>query len=173
MRLKNYILTYFAIISVIFGLYYFSYLKHPAIQDAKLKEALATADIYGNKITDYQDKKFIIINFWASWCPPCVEETPSLIRFAEKYEKDFYLIALSQDDSKKEIFSFTKTFPTLKSEFIHIIHDNSQAIARSYKVDKLPETFIYSVKKNKYMQFSGATNWDSPEVIDLINRYFQ
>ncbi len=151
--------------------YYFVFINQ--IQDRNLIDALALPDIYGNTISSYRGKKYIIVNFWATWCPPCVEETPSLVRFAEKYEKDFYLLALSQDDSKKEIFSFTKTFPSLKSSFIHIIHDNSQAIARSYKVDKLPETFIYSVAKNKYIRFSGSTNWDAPEVIDMINKSFK
>ncbi len=118
------------------------------------------------------ETEFIVINFWASWCPPCIEETPSLVRFTEKHSGQFTLFALSQDTAKKDIEDFVKTFPSLRSPFITIVHDDSQTVARAFEVDKLPETFIYSVKQNKYFRVSGSTNWDQPEVIVTLNKYF-
>lgn len=128
-------------------------------------------DIYNNPIGKIETD-FVIINFWASWCPPCVEETPSLIRFTQKYSKYFTLFALSQDTAKNEIHSFVKIFPALKSSYVTIVHDDSQSVARSFKVKKLPETFIYSVKQNKYFQLSGATNWEQPELVQAIEHHF-
>ena len=172
MKLNTYLVSIATVVLSSVVLYYFQYEKQFYLPDQNLNETLLLTDIYGKKISGFENKKYIIVNFWATWCPPCVEETPSLVRFAEKYEKEFFLLALSQDDSKKEIFSFIKTFPSLNSKFIHLLHDNSQAIARSFKVNKLPETFIYSVEKNKFIQFSGSTNWDDPAVLDLINKSF-
>lgn len=139
--------------------------------DPRLQKIFSMRDIYNNPLKSLTTD-FVIVNFWASWCPPCIEETPSLIRFTQKYAKHFTLIALSQDSSKKEIENFIKTFPALKSADITIVHDDSQNIANSYKVNKLPETFIYSVKENKYFQLSGATDWEQPELIETLNKFF-
>ncbi len=144
--------------------------KH--FQDARLEQIFQMRDLYNNPMKPI-DTDFIIINFWATWCPPCVEETPSLIRFTEKNKKYFTLLAYSQDSTKQEIESFIKTFPSLKSKSATIIHDDSQNLARAFFVNKLPETFIYSVKQNKYMQLSGSTDWDRPEVAAAIKKYFQ
>lgn len=124
-------------------------------------------DIYNNPIAN-RKKEFLVINFWASWCPPCIAETPSLVRFVEKKLNSATLIALSQDGSMKDIEEFIKTFPALRSPAVTVIHDSSQTIAHAYGVFKLPETFIYSVQTNKYLQFSGATNWDDPEILSKV-----
>ena len=145
--------------------------QNEKIPDLRVAQILKLRDIYNNPVKDIKTD-YVIINFWASWCPPCVEETPSLIRFTERHSKSFTLLALSQDTTKKEIDEFIKTFPALKSEFITIIHDDSQSAARSFKVFKLPETFVYSISQNKFFQFSGSTNWDMPEVIQALEKYY-
>lgn len=157
------------ILTSYFGYIYFN--KKQNEMDSRINQIFTLRDIYNNPLSKL-NTDFVIINFWASWCPPCVEETPSLIRFTHKYSKSFTLIALSQDSTKTDIENFMKTFPALKSSDITIVHDASQSIAHSYKIEKLPETFIYDTKKNKYFQLSGATNWDQPELIEAISKYF-
>lgn len=160
------------LVSLAIGLTYFYFFDtNKKIKDARISQIYLMRDIYNNQITELKTD-FVIVNFWASWCPPCVEETPSLIRFTEKHSKHFTLLALSQDTAKKEIEEFIKIFPALKSFYITIIHDDSARVARSFNVVKLPETFIYSVKQNKYFQLSGAANWEQPELKKTIENYF-
>lgn len=141
------------------------------LAEPRLNRILKMRDIYNNPIAKLETD-FIIVNFWASWCPPCIEETPSLIQFTKRYSKHFTLIALSQDTTKKEIEDFVKIFPAMKSPFITVVHDDSQSAAHSFNVNKLPETLIYSVKENKFLQLSGSTNWGDPKVIEGIAKYF-
>ena len=171
---KKFILISALILTLSTGAFYFYALgttKQIKTEDIRINQILEMRDINNNRLKNVATD-FIIINFWASWCPPCVEETPSLIRFTQKHAAKFTLIALSQDTTKKEIEDFIKTFPALKSNFITIIHDDSQSVARSFKTNKLPETFIYSVKQNKFFQVAGAADWDQPLVVETLNKFF-
>ena len=69
-------------------------------------------DLNDNDVSlgDFKEK-VILINFWATWCPPCKEEIPSLNQLYEKYkDKDFVLISISTDDSKKDIVTFAEKY---------------------------------------------------------------
>lgn len=166
---KKHVLIYFALSVLVISFLYVQQSKNKL--DPRIEQILSVRDIYNNPAPQLKTN-FIIINFWASWCPPCIEETPSLVRFTEKHAQHFTLLALSQDSTKKDIEDFIRTFPALKSNFVTIIHDDTQRLGRSYKVEKLPETFIYSVKQNKYFQVSGSTNWDDPLVLQAIEKNF-
>ncbi len=111
---------------------------------------------------------YIIYNFWATWCPPCIEETPSLLRFVQKNSNRFFLFAISQDSSLKDIEVFLKSFPKYKNKNIEILWDDNRNLAMNFKVNKLPETFVYQIKKNKLIKISGSFNWDEA---NLINKF--
>ena len=154
------------------GIFYLFKVNQNAVADPRVNQIFKMRDIYNIPVAKLSTD-FIIINFWASWCPPCVEETTSLVRFTEKYSQYFTLIALSQDTEKKDIESFIKVFPALKSRYITIIHDDNQSSARLFKVGGLPETFVYSVKQNKFYKITGATDWDHPDLIKNLERHFK
>lgn len=143
------------------------------LPNQEFSEVLLTKNIYGFKTTILpQNHEYLIFNFWATWCPPCIEETPSLVRFVMENPKKFHLFAISQDSSPKDIDNFLLTFPSFNNPDTDIIWDDSRYLARKMNVEKLPETFIYSVKKNKFLKISGSTNWDSEDVKKYIDEYF-
>lgn len=113
--------------------------------------------------------EYLIVNFWASWCAPCVEETPALIKFSID-NPEYKLIAISQDDSLDDIQNFIKVFPNYTNAHIDIVFDHNKDLARRYSVVKLPETFIYSRSKKKYIQLSGATNWADPQLKEMFQK---
>lgn len=84
--------------------------------------------------------KTVIINFWATWCPPCVEEIPSLTKLYDKIKDDprFEFIAVSADESMEEIADFfdgeAPPFP--------VVLDAGGEVAAKYGTSKFPETFI-------------------------------
>lgn len=117
------------------------------------------------------NSSYLILNYWASWCPPCIAETPSLIKFVNTH-KQFQLMAISQDSSTKDIEDFIKTFPGLRNENTEVIWDDSKELSRKMNVEKLPETFIYALRTHKVLKISGSTNWEDPELLTYIENYF-
>ncbi len=133
---------------------------------------MQSKNIYGFKIQDQLDRpEFLIINFWASWCPPCIQEIPSLLKFVQK-NSQYKVVAISQDDGLAEIKSMIKTFPDLKEINFEIVFDETRSLSREFKVEKLPETFIYEYKTQKIMQISGSIDWLSVESKNQIDSFF-
>ena|ERR1700692_3266941 len=118
---------------------------------------------------DRPDGKIVIVNFWASWCPPCIEETPSMLDFAKRNQGKLSLFSVSQDSSKKEIEDFLKGFPGLGESNVHLIWDADRSKASQFKVYKLPETFVFSRQGKMIRQLSGAMDWSAPELQALID----
>ena len=98
------------------------------------------------KLADYLGK-VVLIDFWASWCPPCQEEMPELIKFYKSHSNpDFELIAVNIDNSEENMEHFIdKLFP--KPGF-PIIIDNKQQIPSLFDIASMPTT-IFIDKKGK------------------------
>ncbi len=98
------------------------------------------------KLSDYSGK-VVLIDFWASWCPPCREEMPALIDFYDSHKNSkFQLIAVNIDDKEENMQSFLDNlFP--EPEF-PIIADNKQKIPPLFNIEAMPTT-IFIDKKGK------------------------
>ncbi len=98
------------------------------------------------KLSDYQGK-VVLLDFWASWCPPCREEMPALIKFYKSHtDPDFQLLAINIDDNKGNMDRFLdKLFP--RATF-PIISDDSQKIPPLFDIQAMPTT-IFIDKKGK------------------------
>ncbi|MGZ3690144.1 MAG: TlpA family protein disulfide reductase, partial [Pseudobdellovibrio sp.] len=105
----------FLVLAVISGAGFYFYSSRHITQDERLELLTKQKNINGFVLKpELFESEFLIINFWASWCPPCIEETPSLIKFS-KTHPEFKLIAISQDDTLNDIQNFTKLFPNFKN----------------------------------------------------------
>lgn len=162
LQAKYLILILVVLSSILF--FYFSNKEH----EVRLSKIESQSDIYNRSLSSL-DKEYILLNFWASWCPPCIEETPSLIRFAKKNTIQLDFIAVSQDQNLVDIKNFIKIFPDLGFEKFYIVFDQTQELSRQFKILKLPETLLYSRSKKTWLQFSGSQNWESKEFINDIN----
>lgn len=96
----------------------------------------------------------VIVNFWASWCIPCLEEIPSLIKLSEKLKNELAVVAINtdEDDQLKNIAKIQKKLNIPKS-FI-IVPDNKFKIADAFKFSAIPVTVIF--KKGKVVYFSNG-----------------
>lgn len=84
--------------------------------------------------------KVVVVNFWATWCPPCIEEMPSMRNLHGKLKDDprFVMIAVSADDSWAPVKEFfQKEPPTFR-----VALDASGNLARQYGTEKFPETYV-------------------------------
>ena len=110
--------------------------------------------------------KVVVLNFWASWCGPCVEELPSLQKFAERYNgKGVQVIGVSLDEDANAYMKFLTdhevNFMTMR--------DPTHNIAETYGTYKLPETYIISAKGTLLNKVIGETDWTSQEMTSYFD----
>ncbi|WP_282143869.1 TlpA family protein disulfide reductase [Cellulophaga baltica] len=117
-------------------------------------------DLEGNPISlnDYKGKK-ILLNFWATWCSPCIEEMPSLERAMTLLKDDNFIFLLATDEPIETINNF-KAHTNVKLNFIRYTGALSQL-----KIYALPATFIYNEQGKEVTVIRGASEWDAPEMI--------
>ncbi|HTQ81510.1 MAG TPA: TlpA disulfide reductase family protein [Thermoanaerobaculia bacterium] len=100
-----------------------------------------------------------LIHFWATWCPPCIQETPAIQRLAKDLadRQDFALLMIAVADRKEKVDRFLGPAAAMA------LFDPNWDVAHRYGTSQLPETYL--VVKGKVVQkFIGATDWDNPEV---------
>jgi thiol-disulfide isomerase/thioredoxin len=115
--------------------------------------------------------KVVILNFWASWCGPCVEEMPSLIKLVQTFPKDIELVAISGDSTIADIESFIKSFPELKTQAnIHVIFDEDKKLSQQYQVFRLPESYVLNKDQKMVKKISGTINWNTEEALQYMGQ---
>lgn len=97
----------------------------------------------------------VIVSFWASWCIPCLEEVPSLIKLGEKYHKNELAIVAINTDEENQFQNIAKIQKKLSipNSFL-IVPDKKFKIADSYKFSAIPVSIIF--KKGKVIKFSNG-----------------
>jgi thiol-disulfide isomerase/thioredoxin len=119
------------------------------------------------RLSDYRGK-VILINFWATWCPPCVREMPSMERLKQKMSADdFAVLAVNQMEDPDDVFAFTGQLeldPTFD-----ILFDTDSEVSRYYAVRGLPTTYLIDKKGNIRYRAVGGRLFDHAEVIAIIN----
>lgn len=129
-------------------------------------------DMEGNShsIADYKGK-VLLVNFWATWCPPCVKEMPSMQRLQTMMSgKAFETLAVNMGEDKASIQNFLTGHPAMKDTPISfpILLDSDGVVLKSWKIFAFPTTFL--INKNgdiKYGLFGGL-EWDSPEAVEVV-----
>ncbi|MES2768889.1 MAG: TlpA disulfide reductase family protein [Bdellovibrionota bacterium] len=118
------------------------------------------------------NQKVIIINFWASWCGPCVEEIPSLLKLIDQASGQVALVALSLDNDQKAMMDFLKNYDTSNPN-IYMLKDPNYMLAESFGTFKLPESYILNKDRKLIKKISGSINWTASDITALINSELQ
>lgn len=120
-------------------------------------------DMEGNAValSDFKGKK-VLLNYWATWCRPCLEEMPALQRSRDILEKDNYIFLLASDQPLATIQSFVARRGL---DFNFIKFNGSLATLKIYA---LPTTFIYNEAGEQVDKIVGGVEWDSPEMIQKL-----
>jgi peroxiredoxin len=107
----------------------------------------------------------VVLNFWATWCPPCVMETPSLEKFAtEMKTQGVTVIGVSVDKNGQQLNRFIKDYHLSYP----IARDPSAALANRYGTYKLPETYIIDRNGLVAEKIISNTNWIDPRMIMFV-----
>jgi cytochrome c biogenesis protein CcmG/thiol:disulfide interchange protein DsbE len=126
------------------------------VQDSDGK--LALSDFHG---------KVVILNFWASWCAPCVEEMPSLVQLQQRFkDKGVTVVGVSIDVDGDAYHKFLKDY---KIDF-PTVRDPDQKTSSLYGSFKWPETYIIDRDGIVRRKFIGAVEWSQPEIVDFLSK---
>ncbi|HEV1993159.1 MAG TPA: TlpA disulfide reductase family protein [Candidatus Acidoferrum sp.] len=117
-------------------------------------------------LTDLKGK-VVILNFWATWCPPCVEETPALNRLQKYIEaRNGVILGVAADEDPTAYEKFLReqgvVFPTYRDP---LTRDNHSPIAQSYGTSMYPETYVIDRHGKIARKFIGFQQWDSPNML--------
>lgn len=113
----------------------------------------------------------VLINFWATWCAPCVSEMASLDRLYQKYkDKGFVVVAVSVDeDGWKAIDEFLKKIPVT----FPILLDSDYKVADLYGTYRVPESYLIDKEGKIIDKILGAQEWDSPDMLSKVEKALQ
>lgn len=137
------------------------------LADRPIAPAFSLQDIEGktHQLSDYRGK-VVVVNFWATWCPPCREEMPSMQRAWESTLKkeDIPLLAINVGEDEETIFAFTGNYPV---DF-PLLMDLDSNVINSWPVRGLPTTFIVDKEGRIAYRAIGGRSWDDEKLLAAI-----
>jgi len=165
---RNYLVKFFLAVIVFFtmpALHAESNDLH-AVQGKPIAADFSLRDIDDkqHKLSDYRGK-VVIVNFWATWCPPCRFELPSMEKLWQATKnKDVVMLAINIGEDADTIFTFTADYPVT----FPLLLDSDSAVLKKYPVLGLPTTFVIDPQGRLVYRAVGTREWDDQKIIDAI-----
>lgn len=134
-------------------------------------EPIAFTDAKGNE-TDFSQYagKVVMVNMWATWCPPCIRELPAIERLEAKFEEDeFAVLPISIDrDGKDKVVPFLKS---MGMSSFNTYYDETQELGEVFPLDTIPATFILNQKGELVAYVRTFVDWDDDKAAELIKSF--
>ena len=138
-----------------------------------LAPAFTLKNLDGKEINlnDYKGKA-VLLNFWATWCEPCLEEMPAMQKvYNILKDKGFVVLAVSIDEAGRE--KNVRTFAKKLGLFFPILLDSEQKVRDKYFHNGLPTSYLINAKGKLKGFIPGARDWGSDDAVALINNLLQ
>jgi thiol-disulfide isomerase/thioredoxin len=107
----------------------------------------------------------VIVNFWATWCAPCLDELPSLLALQRRMPQ-LAIVAISQDQDAAAYRSFLLTYQV----DLLTLRDPSMSVQHLYGTQKIPESYVIDRDGILRRKFVSAQDWTTPEIIDYLSK---
>lgn len=131
----------------------------------------ALRDLQGRtvRLSDYRGK-IVFLNLWATWCPPCREEMPSMERLSRKLQgRDFVMLAVSEDEDPSTVRGFVEQ---MKLSF-PVLLDSQGTLPSRYGVTGYPETFVIDRGGSVIQHVIGPEDWDSQAALQYFTKLLE
>ena len=131
---------------------------------------ISVVDLAGNTVSlsDFAGR-LVLINFWATWCEPCLREMPSLERMQSRLGDKITVVAISEDrGGSKTVEPFINKLG-LKSFKTYL--DPKSDAGRAFKVAGLPTSFLIDREGRVLGRIEGAAEWDSPKLLGVLKSF--
>jgi thiol-disulfide isomerase/thioredoxin len=111
--------------------------------------------------------RVVLVNFWASWCPPCRKEMPSMERLSRLMaQRPFTLLAINAGETPEQMRAFLNEVPLT----FPILLDQDSARMKAWRVFVLPTSFLVDKQGQIRYTLAGHIEWDDPEAVAVIER---
>ena len=121
-------------------------------------------DLQG-KLQGLPEGKVVLLNFWATWCPPCRKEVPSMVKvYNQLKDKGLEIVAISVDKRRDDVVKFVEE----QGMNFTVLHDVDSKVAHQYSVFRYPETFIIDRKGVVRQHLTGAVEWMDDEFYQYL-----
>lgn len=143
------------------------------LKPAKAAKNFTLPDLDGkpHRLADYRGK-VVLVNFWATWCPPCRREMPSMEHLSQRLKDEpFVILAINQQEDPEQVFVFSAqldpapTFP--------ILFDRNSVVAKAWGVRGLPASFLVDKQGRVVHRAMGGREFDHPEIERVIRTVLQ
>jgi len=111
--------------------------------------------------------QIVVLNFWATWCPPCIEEMPSLVQMQQRMkDKGITVVAVSIDVDEGSYRRF------LRDHNVNLlsVRDADQKSNALYGTFKYPETYVIDRNGVVRRKFIGAVDWTEPDIVEYLGK---
>ena len=135
---------------------------HPKEIGKPAPDFTVTDDTNSMHLASYRGK-VVLLNFWASWCTPCIVELPSLLQFHHEHP-EYPILAVSIDEDE----SAYRRFLVNRHVDFTTVWDPKQTASAKYGTTGWPETFVIDSQGRIRRRFIGATDWNDPEIIRFL-----
>jgi peroxiredoxin len=117
-------------------------------------------------LAQYEDE-VLLVNIWATWCGPCEAEMPSIQRLHDSLgPRGLRVVAVSVDNATEDVRGWVEE----RGLTFTVLHDPSGRIERDYQTTGVPESFVLDRDHIIVKKIIGATEWDHPTQVSLIER---
>ncbi len=118
------------------------------------------------RLADYRGQ-VVVLNFWATWCPPCRYEMPSMEGAWQKVkDQGIMILGINVGEDADTIFEFTGSYPLS----FPLPMDRDGTVVTSYPVMGLPTTYVVSPEGKVTHRAVGSREWDDPQLLDLLRQ---
>jgi peroxiredoxin len=107
----------------------------------------------------------VVLHFWATWCPPCVEETPSLVQFAENMrDQGVIVLSISVDEDPKALQDFIQKFQISYP----VGRDPDRSLAARFGTVQFPESYIFDRRGLLAEKIANSADWSDPRIRNFV-----
>lgn len=143
--------------------------KLERIENVKIEEEFWNKEV---KLYDSQKSinmnqfkgKPVLINYWGTWCAPCVMEMPSFQKLYNKQKEDVHFLFIAVNDTPEKIQKFME-----KNQYDFPVYQITDSLSSEMNPKSYPTTYVLNVKGELILKETGSADWNSPEIYELLN----